>query len=356
MTLSSRSSTPLRPQRPALLINKLLRALKFPPHTACVLMYHRVAELNSDVWDIAVTPANFEKQIQLLKKEYAVITAEELAYAVTKKAVRKNSVVVTFDDGYADNYEVAKPILDHYGTPATFFVASQTIDTLAEFWWDELENIILFTACLPASFSGVVGDQSIDFALDEEAALSEDARQLHQRWRVSTETLPTRRCALFFQLWKQLRLLPYPVQQQQLQAIRQWAGVGPGQRPTYRSMSLAQLQSLSQSSLHTIGVHTVSHPALAAHSLAFQKEEILSNQNFLQHVTEKKIAVAAYPYGSYNQDTVEVTVETGFRAAFTTESRPVTRVSDLYRLGRYQVQDWSVDIFAQQLRQWQQVQ
>jgi peptidoglycan/xylan/chitin deacetylase (PgdA/CDA1 family) len=56
-------------------------------------------------------------------------------------------VVVTFDDGYADNLYEAKPLLEHYGIPGTFFVVTgylaQQAERAHEFWWDELERVVM---------------------------------------------------------------------------------------------------------------------------------------------------------------------------------------------------------------------
>ncbi|TDN39605.1 polysaccharide deacetylase family protein [Hymenobacter sp. UV11] len=315
-------------------------------------MYHRIAAPTSDIWNIAVESANFEQHVRVLKVSYHVVSTTELVESIARQTIRKNSVALTFDDGYADNFLVAKPILDHYGLPATFFITSHYTDQKEEFWWDELEHLVLFSVHLPCLFSHTISGQFIEVSLGAEASLSPNAQQQHQHWDAS-ETPPTARCALFLRLWQLLRPLPYLEQQLHLQRIRQWAGAIPSQRLAYRSMSLNQLQSLSSSPLHELGIHTVSHPALASHSPDFQRQELLSNQSFLEKATGKKPNVIAYPYGSYNQETIEAVTEAGCKAAFTTEERTVNRWSDRYRLGRFQVPNCTGATFTQRLQQWQ---
>jgi peptidoglycan/xylan/chitin deacetylase (PgdA/CDA1 family) len=331
------------------LVRKLLNRLTPTGEEACVLMYHRIATLDSDVWNIAVSPDNFEQQIKLLKQDYNVLPVKELVAALQRRKLQKNSVAITFDDGYADNFLVAKPILDHYGLPATFFVASQTIDTTEEFWWDELEAILLFGEHLPRVFRSAIGGKQLEADLAGETTLSPPLRSQHQRWDACEQAPPTRRSALFLQVWQQLRLLPYPEQQVHLKSLRAWASVAPGARPAFRSMTRQQLELLGNSPLHTLGVHTVSHPALAAHSSSFQRQELLDNQDFLEKVAGKKARIAAYPYGNYNEQTLTVAKETGFEAAFTTEANTINAKSDLYRLGRLQVQNVPLASFQQQL-------
>lgn len=316
-------------------------------------MYHRIAEPETDVWDIAVSPTAFEQQAKFLQQNAHVIPVSELLEALTQKAIKRNTVVITFDDGYADNYLVAKPILDHYGLPATFFIPSQTIDKPEEFWWDELEAIILSAEHLPASFASTVGAGAVTVDLGNEAHLSDDLRRRHQQWKAGAERPPTLRSALFFRLWQLLRPLPYPEQQRELRRLRQWGGVGISARPAYRTMSRSQLQSLSRSPLHELGAHTCSHPALACHSAAFQKLELADNKKYLEQVVGRTVTSAAYPYGNYNEQTLESTAEVGFKAGFTTEEKVITTATNTLQLGRFQVKNNLELPFAQQLYGWQ---
>lgn len=336
------------------MLDKLFPVLNFlSPAPACVLMYHRVAKLPSDVWKIAVDPGNFEQHAQILQKNYRVVPLHELADARARKALKKNTVALTFDDGYVDNFLAAKPILDHYQLPATFFIASGGIDQANEFWWDELEHIVLFTEALPPLFSSTIAGQVIELALGEEVQLSRALRQQHQRWDACTEAPPTQRAGLFLRLWQLLRPLAHAAQQRHLQHLRHWAGVAPSARPGYRSMSAAQLQSLGGSGLHTIGAHTVSHPALAFHAPAYQRRELVENRAFLEKIVAKQVDLVAYPYGNYNRETMAVAAAAGFRAGCTTEPKAVRHQSDTYCLGRFQVANIPGPSFAQQLRQWQ---
>ncbi|WP_197076853.1 polysaccharide deacetylase family protein [Hymenobacter terrenus] len=316
-------------------------------------MYHRIAALQSDIWNITVHPDEFEQHIQILSKQATVVPTEELVAALERKEIKRNTIAITFDDGYADNFLVAKPILDHYKLPATFFIASQNIGREEEFWWDELENIFLFCDYLPSVFTSTIAGETITFDLGNESRLSHDLKQQHQRWDACEHEPPTRRCALFLQLWQRLKPLPHAEQQIQLAHIRQWANIDPSTRPEFRSMSGAQLQSLGDSNLHSIGVHTISHPALAHHPKEFQWQELLDNQAFLTNAVGKPINLVAYPYGNYNHETMEVVDQAGFKGAFTTEATGVKNTSHKHRLGRFQVPNLSKQAFEVQLSKWQ---
>jgi len=325
---------------------------KYFEHQALVLMYHRVAAPESDIWEIAVSPENFEQHLQVLRKTKNVIPLKDLVEDVRNGKIRKNSVAITFDDGYVDNFLVARPLLEKYELPATFFIASGNIGSKAEFWWDELEQLILFSEHLPHRFAMEINGNCIASDLEQETQLTESLQQLNSRWNACEQAPPSSRCGLFFDLWQALKPLPATTQQELLQSIRVWAGVPKSARPDCLSMSEAQLQKLSRSGLFSVEAHTVSHPALAFHSRPYQKEELLHNLQYLEEVTGRKPSLLAYPYGNYNEETLASAAELGFVAAFTTEEKPVTKHSPLLRLARVQAKNCAAPVFTALLNKW----
>ncbi|MFM6983437.1 MAG: polysaccharide deacetylase family protein [Chitinophagaceae bacterium] len=90
-----------------------------------VLMYHKVAE-EPDF--LTVTPAQFEKQLIIIKSKYtAVRLSEVIEHIQTKKALPKNALLISFDDGYADNYTQAYPLLKQYNLPFCIFLVSDFV-------------------------------------------------------------------------------------------------------------------------------------------------------------------------------------------------------------------------------------
>ena len=71
---------------------------QFLANKALVLMYHRIAEPVSDVWEISVSPKNFEEHLQVLKKSANIVSLEELAHRLKKKTLRRNTIALSFDD------------------------------------------------------------------------------------------------------------------------------------------------------------------------------------------------------------------------------------------------------------------
>ncbi|RNI24545.1 polysaccharide deacetylase family protein [Rufibacter latericius] len=317
---------------------------------AAVLMYHRIADPASDIWDIAVSPSNFEQQLAYLQKKCHVIPLSEMAERVATRKIKRNSVAITFDDGYVDNFTVAKPLLEKYNLPATFFISSGNIGQETPFWWDELEQLILFTEQLPSSFQGLDSLETVD--LREETYLTAEIRLKHTSWKACDEAPPTKRAQLFYSLWQHLKPLSYQAQQEVLQRIRDWAAPTGETLPELKSMSLNQLQELGQSALIEIGAHTVSHPALAFHDSGYQTREMTENQTFLRETTGQPVNLMAYPFGNYNADTLASVARLKFKAAFTTEEKSIDKHAHPFRLGRYQVKNVPAPAFSATLRSW----
>lgn len=331
----------------------LLRFRNLFEPRALVLLYHRIAEPESDVWSCAVTPANFEMHLQILKEKWQVISLQALTESLKNKTIRDRSIAITFDDGYADNYLFAKPLLEKYDLPATFFISSAHIDHTTEFWWDELEYLILYTEKLPRQISLSINGKQLEFDLGNEAILSNELKQIHSTWKADSSKPVSSRSSLYLQLYFLLKPLTYPQQKQVIQQLQQIAGTQTIERQDYRSMALPELQEMTASGLLDVGMHTATHPALASNPVHVQLKEIQDNKLYLEQALGKKnINILAYPYGNYNNETLAVATELGLDAAFTTEAKPIKKGNHKYKLGRFQVQNWHRDVLEKKLNYW----
>ena len=75
---------------------------RFASH-ALILMYHRVTELPNDPYLLAVTPKHFAEQLEVIRRYGVPMPLRQMVEALQNGKVPKRAVVVTFDDGYADN-------------------------------------------------------------------------------------------------------------------------------------------------------------------------------------------------------------------------------------------------------------
>ena len=108
-----------------------------------ILGYHRVAAASPPFSPLTVTPAAFAAQIGYFARHCDVWPLARLAgWRREPEALRRDTVVITFDDGYADNHANAAPILERYGVPATFFVTTGPVRRGGRLWWDDLRDAL----------------------------------------------------------------------------------------------------------------------------------------------------------------------------------------------------------------------
>lgn len=291
-----------------------------------VLVYHRVTELADDPERIAVSPGNFRRQLEFIKQRFPVLSlAEEWTN------LRKPAVVITFDDGYADNVLQALPIIEEVGVPATFFVSTAHIGTDQLFWWHRLEATLLREGEFPSRFE------------------LQDPR-FGQAWK--TTTLEQRK-TLYASLCMLMRKLGPDCQEVWLSQLEQWAGPGVLPADLHRMMNEEELQRLAESPWATIGAHTVSHSALSALTEAQQREEIFSSKTELEKITGKEITTFSYPFGrknEYNRISVDLCREAGFARVAANVPGQVHRWTDPLQLPRHLVRNWDLELFAKELK------
>ncbi|HVK86177.1 MAG TPA: polysaccharide deacetylase family protein [Kofleriaceae bacterium] len=113
-----------------------------------VVTFHRVLDPNQHapyLFDDNVvdsTPDEFERHVQTISRYFTPISIRELALSMNGELLPKNPILVTFDDGYRDNFEVALPILKRHHVHAVFFIATEYLTRRRVFWWDRINYIL----------------------------------------------------------------------------------------------------------------------------------------------------------------------------------------------------------------------
>jgi peptidoglycan/xylan/chitin deacetylase (PgdA/CDA1 family) len=317
---------------------------------AIILMYHGVAEVGSDPWGLSVTPAHFAEQLEVLQNYAQPIRLQELIRAHHEGNIPWRAVVITFDDGYANNLHHAKPLLEHYNIPATVFVTTGHIGNDREFWWDELDRLLLQPGTLPGILRLKINGRDYKWELGQACYGTEEWQ--HHRQRRAWEGLPGSRYELYYSLWQ--RLLPLPESERRgiLDEIAIWSKAEQMARSTHRSLFPAEVLTLAREDLIEIGAHTVTHPFLSAHPLSCQQIEILRSKAYLEELLGHSITSFSYPHGDYTVETIALIREAGFTCACTVEAKIAWQQSDCYQLPRFQVYNWNGDKFAKQFLRW----
>lgn len=314
--------------------HQLLRSAKkadYLANGAClVLLYHRVADYQTDPQQLCVTPAHFDSHISFLKENYNLLTVESFTETLLNQTkFPKKSVLVTFDDGYADNYLFALPILERHKAQALFYVCTGNLNSNREFWWDELERHILLSEKFPKQFEINVKGKLLK-AIDSKA----------DRLKLYENLLPC------------LRAVHVAERNQLMNMISEMTG-NTSPRSELRSMTYDELKSMARSSSAVVGAHTVNHPSLAACSAGDQFTEISKSKEFLEDILKQQISHFSYPFGTksdFDQTTLKIVNDIGFKVTAANFPYIVNRNSHPHAFPRFLIRDWSLDEFKKQLK------
>lgn len=274
-----------------------------------ILMYHRINSVH-DYMGLSIDSDFFEKQLKYIAKNYTLISLTEAVACLESGAIHDNYVVLTFDDGFKDNFSQAYPLLKKYNSPATVFVACDAIEKGFSDW-----NVM---------------DQAILLWPNEVLDLS-----VIGLGRIPCATADEKRAALKH-LRRQLKQTDHGIRKNVIDFLA--ASI---QDPCERiMMTWDEVSKLAACGLVTIGAHTVTHPILSNLSLEDARFEIVESKRIIHSRTGLPVDFFAYPNGrmiDFNEQTVSLVQNAGFKAACTTVPG-VNRIgSDPFRLKRIDV-------------------
>jgi peptidoglycan/xylan/chitin deacetylase (PgdA/CDA1 family) len=244
-----------------------------------ILNYHRVgdaqaAEGDRSMW--SATAEGFDLQLATLARHADVIGPDDLEDAVRGHG---RSVMLTFDDGYRDNYEIAYPLLRAHGLTATFFLTTGFLDRPRAPWWDELAWMVRHGKRPPADPEPVI-------------------RALTERYK----ELPTARTKAFLNTV----------------AADTGSGRAPATLGRHDWMTWDMAREMRDGGM-TLGGHTADHPLLARLTVGQQKAQIARCARRMRAELGEPMRWFAYPVGSrdaFTPDTARILREQGTRAAF----------------------------------------
>jgi peptidoglycan/xylan/chitin deacetylase (PgdA/CDA1 family) len=287
---------------------------RFKP-VAVVLSYHRIAHVSIDPFGLAVSRGHFAQHLEIIRRLCHPISLTELIDALEKHSVQHRSVIVTFDDGYQDNLSEAKPLLELAKVPATVFVTTSSIDSPREFWWDDLERVLLEPGDLPKYLKLRVNGQASEWSITNIADRHIALKAIH----------------------KIFQRLPSKSRDKILTELINWAGLEAAGRPAYLPMTASELVQLAQSKFIDVGSHTSTHPLLSTLSKGEQYSEIFDSCKKIETILNKPVNTFAYPYGDFNDEVFQTVKKAGLRTALTVVPKVVKPGDNLFQLGRFGV-------------------
>ena len=322
---------------------------------AIILLYHRVSNLKPDVQVLCVSPENFIEQMTILKEQYNPISLLQLYEASRKGKIPPRSVVLTFDDGYVDNFHDLKPILDDIGIPATVFVTAGLVDGDKEFWWHELEQLILSEIELPKEIVLKIQNKEYHWELTSSEQTGKNIKSLSLDWGVEDPSPAKSRQRIYSDLTPLMNRMNKDDREFLLQTLRDCSRFQPKTREKHRVMSSDELMQLIKGDLVDIGAHTLWHSPLPYLTKEEQWLEIKGSKDRLEKIIGRPIRSFAYPFSNkigFNQTTLDLVQSAGFQVACAYAQGQVRFRSNPFQFPRFLVRNWDKEFFEGKLSKW----
>lgn len=254
-----------------------------------ILMYHRVSP-RRDNWSLEpLSPQSFERQMKYFSRNFEILPLDRLAkLIINRRPLPERAVVMTFDDGYKDNYHYAYPILNKYNIPATIFLTTGLIGTGDLFWWDKVGYIIQHTGLdeIHLKQFGLFSLRSEKEKSRAKSAVIEGLKRLpgEEKDLFISDLLETSGEEIPDDLGEEL--------------ILSWDEI--------REMSCDGI---------AFGAHTVNHPILTNLPLDQAKREIIQSKKDIEKNIGHRVNAFSYPNGDFNPDIAELVRTSGFECA-----------------------------------------
>ncbi len=288
-----------------------------------VLIFHRVLSRVDDILPDEPDTRRFDQILGWLDEWFRVLPLDEAISMMREERLPSRAAAITFDDGYADNHDVALPILQRHRLSATFFIATGFLDG-GRMWNDTIIESVRRTVLTTLDLKPYrLGRYPIASPLDRRAAIAgilRDVKYMPIQERIAiSEALAA-------------KLVP-----------EGFGGL---------MMSPDQVLKMRRSGMG-IGAHTVSHPILANLDADTARREILTSKQHLESILGEKVTLFAYPNGRPGKDflprDVELVRELGFEAAVSTRPAIARAAVDRLLIPRFTPWDQSKMRFGARL-------
>ncbi len=277
----------------------LIKSSRYVP----ILMYHGIRrkqdnEIPEKIFEKHLDSRIFTDHLRILKKYCTPVSLSEI---FAEKKLPVNPVVITFDDGYKNNYDVAFPLLQEYQVPATIFVTTGFVDKTHFLWTDRLEYIVAHSASKDTiSLQG----GTLILKMDNEKEKLKTLTSVKEKLKNYNEE-------------ERLEILENI--EQKLGSGYEWTQIHPELMP----LSWDEIREMKNSGLVEIGSHTVSHPILSRCSDEKQLYELATSKYRISEELGDNCILFAYPNGrhiDYTKNTIRILKECGYKIALTTIS------------------------------------
>ncbi len=300
------------------------RYRKTMQNNAVILMYHRVLpeDYQSKVPvqpGMYVTQASLRLHLSYLTSRFSIISLEQLIQRLQDRQDISCCCVITFDDGWWDNYQYAYPVIQEFNVPVTIFLTTGFIGSTRWFWPEEIAWCVSWVCT--KKLSSVLLPKELLGMLNCESSTQEGVtRQIDCIVEVVKQWEPSRREQLAS---KCERFRKEVCKESNERLLLNWD----------------EVREMVNSGLVTFGSHTASHALLDQLSDKDLSSEIAESLERLQKETGQEVDLLAYPNGNYSPAVLHVLSQFGIRAAVTTQRGLVGDSTPLYELPRIAVHE-----------------
>ena len=264
-----------------------------------ILMYHGIVDRPLIIPDSCMVHVDaFRSQMRHLSRNFKVVSLTDAVRLIHENSIKEPTVVITFDDGYQNNFDLALPILEEESLPATIFLATLFVDSDTTIWTGLLQN----------AFS------------------KSDLPNFEWREKTFQLATPEQRLASLKTVKSMLKDNPQDSLFDEVHSIVEMLGNGRSialdDDSPYRMLDSKSLSQLVKSDLIDICAHTHSHYVLSRIPASTQKQEILQSLDIIEQHSGERCTTFAYPNGTkadYDRHCLEILREAGIDAAVTTE-------------------------------------
>jgi len=284
-------------------------AMRWPGRSLSILIYHRVLAQPDPLLPDVVDARRFDRQMALLRRSFNVLPLATAVRALRNGTLPPRAACITFDDGYADNAEIALPILHAHGLSACFFIASAYLDG-GRMWNDDVIEYVRQARGTELTLPGPDGFDGL---------------------KKLTIATPRDKVAAIGALLSALKYQPAARRQALVAAI------APAATPRLMMRS-DQVVALHRAGME-IGAHTASHPILASVPDAAARADIVAGRAALEALIDAPVRLFAYPNGKpgrdYDARHTAMAAALGFDAAVSTLPGVARAGADLFQLPRF---------------------
>ncbi len=292
-----------------------------------VLLYHEIRPPRNR-FEAAVSPDNFERQIRFVRRHFEIIPVSRMMeFMVGRVKIRKPVAVITFDDGYKDNFTTAYPILKKLGAPAIIFTTVGSVGNKNRMWTSVVEDLFGRTPKKEVELSSLPSGRVFEWPDEGEEKL----RACHEIKAEMKKVPDTVRQAILDELRAKLEV--------------QEDSCGSGEE----MLSWDDIRELGKGPLIEIGSHSLTHRMLAKLPSAEMIYELRESGKKLREEAGIEVRYVSYPGNSYNAEVQKCAADAGYQAGFAVDRRLNGLNENRFGLRRVHIEDDPMYVFQAEI-------